>query len=181
MKRHLSIWIGTLCVLWVLVVGFLTLGSFSVAAFDRVERRSSVQAPVSWPVVEIAAYPVREGPGNLSLADLAAGAAHLCGVPRKLFFALIARESSWNVDAVSSAGALGLAQILPSTLKDVSPTLDPSRPFDRLVGGACYLRMQFDRTGSWELALHAYNAGPNRKTTPASTYQYAADILMGAN
>ena len=84
MKRHLSIWIGTLCVLWVLVVGFLTLGSFSVAAFDRVERRSSVQASVSWPVVEIAAYPVREGPGNLSLAEFyeITAYSHGCIMPR---------------------------------------------------------------------------------------------------
>jgi soluble lytic murein transglycosylase-like protein len=38
--------------------------------------------------------------------------------------------------------------------------VDPRDPEQNLEGGARYLRTQYDRFGSWRLALAAYNAGP---------------------
>lgn len=116
-----------------------------------------------------------------ALRDLATNAAHLCGVEPALFHALIERESSWRPFVVSSSGAVGLGQIKPSTLRDIDPTLNAWEPWDNLLGSACYLRRQFDRFGSWRLALHAYHAGPNRKATKQATHDYATDIIEGAN
>ena len=80
-------------------------------------------------------------------------------IPEDLFLRLVQQESGWNPDAVSTKGALGLAQLLPGTAADLG--VDPLVPAENLDGGARYLRQQFDRFGSWRLALAAYNAGPD--------------------
>jgi soluble lytic murein transglycosylase-like protein len=97
-----------------------------------------------------------------------------------LFHSLIERESSWRPYAVSSSGAVGLAQVKPSTARDVSPGLDVHDPWQNLVAGSCYLRAQFDRFGTWRKALHAYVAGPNRVRTTQAHRDYATDIIEGS-
>lgn len=80
------------------------------------------------------------------------------GIPQELFLRQIGAESAWNPSAVSSAGALGLAQLMPSTARYLG--VDPLNPVQNLEGGAKYLRQQYDKFGDWGLALAAYNAGP---------------------
>ena len=80
------------------------------------------------------------------------------GIPQALFLALIQQESDWNRNARSSAGAIGLAQLMPGTAKYLR--VNPHDPLQNLEGGARYLREQFDTFGNWRLALAAYNAGP---------------------
>ena len=111
---------------------------------------------------------------------MATAAAHLCGVPVAIFHALVQRESSWRPHVVSSAGAVGLAQVKPSTARGISPTLDVRDPWQNLVAGACYLRQQFDRFGTWREALRAYHAGPYRKLTTVATHEYAEDVMGSA-
>ena len=82
------------------------------------------------------------------------------GIPQELFLRQIGAESAWNPSAVSSAGALGLAQLMPSTARYLG--VDPLNPVQNLEGGAKYLRQQYDKFGDWGLALAAYNAGPGR-------------------
>lgn len=78
-----------------------------------------------------------------------------------LLEALVWQESRWRANAVSPAGARGLAQLMPGTARDLG--VDPDDPFANLEGGARYLREQLDRfDGDLELALAAYNAGPGR-------------------
>ena len=89
---------------------------------------------------------------------LARAAATRHGVPAGLFLRLVQQESGWNAFAVSSKGALGLAQLMPETARDLG--VDPRDPVQNLDGGARYLRAQFETFGSWPLALAAYNAGP---------------------
>jgi soluble lytic murein transglycosylase-like protein len=78
-----------------------------------------------------------------------------------LIEALVWQESRWRANAVSSAGARGLAQLMPGTARDLG--VNPDDPFANLEGGARYLREQLDRfDGDIEKALAAYNAGPGR-------------------
>ena len=79
----------------------------------------------------------------------------------RLLEAVVWQESRWRADAVSHAGARGLAQLMPGTARDLG--VDPDDPLQNLEGGARYLREQLDRFGGdLEKARAAYNAGPGR-------------------
>lgn len=88
----------------------------------------------------------------------ARSAARRHGVPEDLFLRLVQTESGWNPGAVSPKGARGLAQLMPGTAAMLGVNAD--NPLQNLEGGARYLRQQYERFGSWRLALAAYNAGP---------------------
>jgi soluble lytic murein transglycosylase-like protein len=90
--------------------------------------------------------------------EVAKAAARKHGVPEDLFLRLVQQESGWNPVAVSTKGATGLAQLMPGTAEKLG--VDIADPEENLDGGARYLRMMFDKFGTWELALAAYNAGP---------------------
>ncbi len=90
--------------------------------------------------------------------EMARAAARKHGVPEELFLRLIQQESGWNNGAVSNKGATGLAQLMPGTAAVLG--VDPKVPEQNLDGGARYLKMMYDKFGSWRLALAAYNAGP---------------------
>ncbi|WP_337661044.1 lytic transglycosylase domain-containing protein [Erythrobacter sp. Alg231-14] len=78
-----------------------------------------------------------------------------------LLEAVVWQESRWREDAVSHAGARGLAQLMPGTAEYLG--VDPDDPMQNLEGGARYLREQLDLfDGDLEKALAAYNAGPGR-------------------
>ena len=104
----------------------------------------------------------------LPYADQLARAARAAGVDPVLAAALIKQESNFTADAVSSAGARGLMQVMP----DVGPSIwrgpgawDPAllfRPEVNLALGTRHLR---DALGRWPdpaYALAAYNAGASR-------------------
>ena len=80
------------------------------------------------------------------------------GIDPDLFLRLVQQESSFRPNAVSPAGAIGLAQLMPGTARDLG--VDPSDPIQNLTGGARYLRQQMDTFQDPQLALAAYNAGP---------------------
>ncbi|MEE9427707.1 MAG: lytic transglycosylase domain-containing protein [Paracoccaceae bacterium] len=85
-------------------------------------------------------------------------AAQTYDIPETLFLRLIQQESGWNPKALSPKGAFGLAQLMPATARYLR--VNAQVPTENLNGGARYLRLMYDRFGSWRLALAAYNAGP---------------------
>ena len=90
--------------------------------------------------------------------EVAKAAARKHGVPEDLYLRLVQRESGWNPIAVSTKGATGLAQLMPETAEHLGVDINDAE--ENLDGGARYLRMMYDKFGTWELALAAYNAGP---------------------
>ena len=115
----------------------------------------SVNTPTKWGTGEGAAFTGRYNGPYLAMAR---DAARRHGVPEDLFLKLVQQESGFNPKALSSKGALGLAQLMPDTARILR--VDPLDPYQNLDGGARYLMQQYRAFGNWRLALAAYNAGP---------------------
>lgn len=121
-------------------------------------------------------------------------AAGMHGVPEKLLARLLYQESAFRDDIISgdvqsSAGAVGIAQIIPHW----HPNVDPTDPHESIHYAANYLADLKARYGSWPLALAAYNYGPGNMNdlldergaqwwmyAPAETREYVADITADA-
>lgn len=106
-----------------------------------------------------AAIPRFEGRYEGPWLEVARAAARRHGIPEDLFLRLVQQESGWNPEAVSHAGAIGLAQLMPGTAELLG--VDPRDPTANLDGGARYLAMQYRTFRRWDHALAAYNAGPD--------------------
>jgi soluble lytic murein transglycosylase-like protein len=109
-------------------------------------------------------------------------AAASANVSPSLLAALIWQESRWNAQALSPKGAMGLAQLMPATARDLG--VNPADPIANLNGGARYLRQLLDQfDGNVEKALAAYNAGPGRVRSAggipaiAETQNYVTSIV----
>lgn len=82
------------------------------------------------------------------------------GISAALVEAVVLQESGGNSKAVSTAGAQGLMQLMPSTAAALGVT-NAYDPVQNLQGGIKYLVEQLNRFhGNIQLALAAYNAGP---------------------
>lgn len=96
----------------------------------------------------------------MDYVELARQKALKYGLDPNLFVRQIQAESSFNPKAVSSAGAIGLGQIMPDTAKELG--INPEDPDQNLEGAAKYMRQQLNTFGDYPLALAAYNAGARR-------------------
>jgi hypothetical protein len=111
------------------------------------------------------------------------------GVDWQLLASLVWAESSFQQDVQSTAGAMGLAQIMPTTWAEWAPKVgakDPYNATDNLTVGAAYLRWLLDTLKRNErVALVAYNFGIGNvmagRTPPEETEVYAAKVIHGAD
>ena len=126
--------------------------------------------------------PSRSDPYGTYIAE----AAQRFGIPEAWIRAVMRVESAGDVRAISSAGAMGLMQIMPATWAELRVRHrlggNPYDPRDNILAGAAYLREMHDRYGSPGF-LAAYNAGPGRyeeylagRPLPAETRAYVAAL-----
>jgi soluble lytic murein transglycosylase-like protein len=90
--------------------------------------------------------------------DVIMNASKEFGIDPKLNNAVIAAESAGKENAVSTAGAKGLMQIMDSTAGELGIE-NVFNPSENIYGGAKYLKSMIDRFGDTDLGLAAYNAG----------------------
>ncbi|MFS0727581.1 lytic transglycosylase domain-containing protein [Paenibacillus sp. 1P07SE] len=100
--------------------------------------------------------------GDTPYESLISEAAAKYGVDPSLVKAVIQTESGFRPDAVSSAGAKGLMQLMDGTARGlgVTDSLDPRQNIDGGTRYLAYLLGKYD--GHLQVALAAYNAGPGR-------------------
>lgn len=108
------------------------------------------------------------------------------GIPAFMLARLAWQESHYRPDIIngqvkSSAGALGIMQIVPRW----HPGVDPLNPAAAIPYAGRYLKNLYRQFGTWKLALMAYNWGPgnvsrwlrNGGSVPRETQNYHAQIL----
>jgi LysM repeat protein len=108
------------------------------------------------------------------------------GLDPVLVQALAWQESGWRQSVVSSAGAIGVMQILPSTADGLSTDV-VGRPLDvsgnvndNIEAGVAFLRFLINNTGSVQLGVAAYYQGPGSLASVgmlAETQQYVSNIM----
>jgi soluble lytic murein transglycosylase-like protein len=91
----------------------------------------------------------------------------LAGMDPLLVLALIHIESAFDPHAVSNAGAVGLMQLREATMRGEAArsrlaSTNPLDPVASVQAGVRYLRRLIEAFGDTDVALMAYNAGPNR-------------------
>ncbi|MFW6077564.1 MAG: lytic transglycosylase domain-containing protein [Hyphomicrobiales bacterium] len=110
-------------------------------------------------------------------------AARWHAVPARFLTRLIWQESRFRVDAVSHAGAQGIAQFMPATAaeRDLKDPFDPGQALWAAAGLLSSLEQRFGNLG---LAAAAYNAGPgrvsawlrNKRRLPEETRHYVEAV-----
>lgn len=107
------------------------------------------------------------------LRAYARSAAVANGIDPNIFERQINAESAFDPNAISNAGAVGIAQILPIW----HPNVDPTDPYASLDYAARLMRGYLTYFGSYQLALVAYNAGPGRLMPGNPHYLPLATLL----
>lgn len=163
---------------------FALTGPLFPAANDAAPAQPEVARPSQWPLAIGA---------TASWAPLVDEAARRFGIPPEWVHGVMQVESGGRTTMngrpiTSSAGAMGLMQVMPATFAELTARYglgsDPYEPRANIMAGAAYLREMYDRYGPAHF-LAAYNAGParidahlrNGRPLPAETQRYTAMLL----
>lgn len=102
------------------------------------------------------------------------------GVEPAIVLSIAKTESGFNQSAKSASGHIGVFQLSHSTAKHLG--LDPYKLDDNIKGGIIYYKNMYDRFGSMELAVAAYNSGPeaikrNGNVIPKHSQRFVSKIM----
>jgi soluble lytic murein transglycosylase-like protein len=98
--------------------------------------------------------------GSTPYDQLISQSAARYGIDPAVLHGLIQQESGFDPNATSSAGAMGLTQLMPGTASSLGVS-NPMNPAEAVEGGARYLsQLMGEFGGNTSEALAAYNAGP---------------------
>jgi soluble lytic murein transglycosylase-like protein len=142
---------------------------------------------LAMPAISLAVAPAagtgRTALNTADLKQLVQNVSREHGVDPKLVDALVRVESSYDPNAVSRRGAMGLMQLMPDTAKRLDVD-DPFDPEENIRGGIKeFSRLVEQYSGNLQFALAAYNAGEGavaryRGVPPyAETRAYVSRIL----
>ncbi len=111
------------------------------------------------------------------------------GLPENMLVGLIQTESRFNPNAVSPAGAIGIAQFMPGTARDFG--IDPRNVDQSIDAAGKYLSQNYKKLGNWDDTLRSYNMGlgnvnkwkQGRMRLPKETAEYVGKVYanMGAD
>ncbi len=125
--------------------------------------------------LELQRHPIEYG-------DIVAACSAEFGVPEEMIFAVIHTESNFDPEAVSRAGAKGLMQIVEPTNEWIAFRMGEEPMNERLFEpefsirrGTWLLAYTYDKYGSWEVALAAYNAGIGNANKWLQNPDYSSD------
>ena len=152
---------------------------FSTSDFNNVERDVAARVALRWgwykasiqTMIDAGAWNHLDHRFPIAYADTFITHARRANIPVQWSLAIARQESSFMTDAKSSAGALGVMQLMPATAKQVAAKIGVSYPNNRSLTspdlnirlGTNYLAQmlrKFDNNRI--LASAAYNAGPGR-------------------
>lgn len=146
-----------------LLLGMLIAGLVVPAAAEvRVEIRANGQKVILNEPAESRSRRLSDrllSPGDEEIENLIVTAALDYDLDPRLVQAVMQVESGFNPTALSNKGAMGLMQLMPQTAQ-ILQVSDPWDPEQNVRGGVKYLKQMLDRFRDLELALAAYNAGP---------------------
>ncbi|ASL41096.1 MULTISPECIES: lytic transglycosylase domain-containing protein [unclassified Acetobacter] len=158
--------------------GYASSQAYYQAAYERSEANPAAYRPVG----------SAENPWGPYIKE----ASQRFSIPESWIRAVMQQESGGHqyLDGqltTSSAGAMGLMQLMPATYADMQSQFnlggDPYNPHDNIMAGAGYIRQMYDHYGAPGF-LAAYNAGPQRvddyltsgRPLPDETVNYVASI-----
>ena len=102
------------------------------------------------------------------------------GVEPAIVLSIAKTESGFNQSAKSVSGHIGVFQLSHSTAKHMG--LNPYNLDDNIKGGITYYKNMYERFGSMELAVAAFNAGPEavkrcNNSVPKHSKPFVAKIM----
>jgi soluble lytic murein transglycosylase-like protein len=148
------------------ILAFVLTVAAAVPSFSATKNNPPQRTAL--PPLAASAFPL---PVPEYLTMIISEAAELYRVDPNLIAAMAFRESRFKTNDVSWRGAQGIMQLMPRTARYLGVT-NPLDPRQNVLGGTKYLRMMLDRfDGNLDLALAAYNAGPElvAKAGPGAT------------
>ena len=166
-----------------LTLNAMTIGATLHKEKESVHRIESENKPVE-PATTLP-------PPKLTLRELTHEAAKAVGIDPHLFYAQIKLESGGTLHPKNSkAGACGLAQLMPITIRELG-VKDCDDPIESAFAGAIYTSRMNKQFGSPIIALVAYNHGPAKTARwlkaggkwarlPKETRDYVSKITIDA-